>query len=160
LYKGTKSMMEKIPDLEFKYVKKSYNIFASKFKEMIFQEESFLLPIVLYIFNEDDWLAIAKESDAFGYCLMEPKEEWVPKRESFENKEIDDEAAIDLSSKHLPFGGGYLTIKEANNILNSLPLEITFVDKNGLFKYFNDITESSEMMFVRTPSSIGRNVAN
>ena len=38
-------------------------------------------------------------------------------------------------------------------------MEITFVDKNGLFKYFN-IVESSEMMFIRTPLSIGRNVAN
>src|SRR5699024_7522003 len=28
------------------------------------------------------------------------------------------------------------------------------------FKYFNEITKSSEMMFVRTPTSIGRSVAN
>ncbi len=29
-----------------------------------------------------------------------------------------------------------------------------------MFKYFNEITEASEMMLVRTPISIGRNVAN
>ncbi|MDW0117536.1 PAS domain-containing protein [Sporosarcina thermotolerans] len=44
--------------------------------------------------------------------------------------------------------------------MNSLPLEITFIDKQGLFKYFNEMTEASEMMLVRTPSSIGRHVAN
>ena len=37
----------------------------------------------------------------------------------------------------LPFGGGYLSLKEANLILNHLPFEITFIDKNDLFKYFN-----------------------
>lgn len=163
LYKGTKSMMEKISDLEFKYIKKSYDLFERKFKDMIFQEESFLLPIALSIFSEDDWLAIANESDAFGYCFVEPKEEWMPKRESFgegksANKEINQ--AAELENKHLPFGGGYLTIQEANQILNNLPLEITFVDKNGIFKYFNDKVKSSEMMFVRTPISVGRIVAN
>ncbi|MFD1848872.1 DUF438 domain-containing protein [Oceanobacillus bengalensis] len=163
LFKGAKRMMEKIPDLEFKYVKKSYDVFESKFKEMIFEEESFLLPIVLSIFNEDDWLAIAKESDAFGYCLTRPVEEWVSADKLFvedEDKEIDSASDVNPLPKHLAFGGGYLTIQEANNILNNLPLEITFVDKNGFFKYFNEKITSSEMMFVRTPSSIGRNVAN
>lgn len=50
----------------------------------------------------------------------------------------------------MKFGGGYLTPEEANLILNSLPLEITFIDKQGLFKYFNEMTEASEMMLVRT----------
>ncbi|RKQ35632.1 DUF438 domain-containing protein [Oceanobacillus halophilus] len=160
LYKGTKRMIEKIPDIEFKYVKKSYDILESKFKEMIFQEESFLLPIVLSIFNEDNWFDIAKESDAFGYCIVEPEEKWEPTQDNSNiNKEIS-AADSESSVEHLAFGGGYLTRKEANHILNNLPLEITFVDKNGIFKYFNDKIESSEMMLVRTPSSIGRNVAN
>ncbi|MCF3943701.1 PAS domain-containing protein [Oceanobacillus alkalisoli] len=51
-------------------------------------------------------------------------------------------------------------MKEADIILNNLPLEITFVDKNDIFKYFNEKVEAADMMFVRTPSSIGRNVAN
>src|SRR5690625_5517132 len=29
-----------------------------------------------------------------------------------------------------------------------------------MFKYFNKMVEASEMMFIRTPSSIGRNVGN
>src|SRR5699024_2672100 len=44
LYKGTKQMMEKIPNIDFKYVKKSYDLFESKFREVLFEEESFLLP--------------------------------------------------------------------------------------------------------------------
>src|SRR5690625_5147299 len=60
----------------------------------------------------------------------------------------------------MAFKGVFLTVKVADHIFNNLPLEITFVYKTGFFKYFNDRVKSSEMMFVRTPSSIGRNVAN
>lgn len=165
LFKGTKSMVGRMPDLELKYVKKSYELFESKFKDMIFQEEAFLLPIVLSIFNEDNWLAIARESDAFGYALIEPETEWMTEQalsveDADESKKTDNETDVDQLSEHLTFGGGYLTIHEANNILNNLPLEITFVDKNGIFKYFNEKVASTEMMFIRTPSSIGRQVAN
>lgn len=45
-------------------------------------------------------------------------------------------------------------------IHDKLPIEITFVDKNNVFKYFNTITESSDMMLVHTPTPIGKNVAD
>lgn len=161
LFKGTKMMMERITDLNFKYIKKSYHLFESKFKDMMFQEESFLLPIILSIFNENDWLAIARESDTFGYAIIEPDADWIAKREFLEEDTNENNIAdANQSLQHLAFGGGYLTTMEANTILNNLPLEITFVDKNGIFKYFNEKVASSEMLFVRTPSSIGRNVAN
>jgi len=160
LYKGTKQMMEKIPNIDFKYVKKSYDLFESKFREVLFEEESFLLPIVVSLFNENDWLAIANESEAFGFAVAEPEGEWMPKRDSLEEKIDLNNDENEASQSHLAFKGGFLTVKEADNIFNNLPLEITFVDKNGFFKYFNDRVKSSEMMFVRTPSSIGRNVAN
>ncbi|MBU5467842.1 DUF438 domain-containing protein [Virgibacillus sp. MSJ-26] len=160
LYKGTKQMMEKVPNIDFKYVKKSYDLFESKFREVLFEEESFLLPIVVSLFNEDDWLAIAKESDAFGFAV-EPEGKWMQNLASLEEKtDLNNEKKAAASQNHLAFKGGFLTVKEADNIFNNLPLEITFVDKNGFFKYFNDRVKSSEMMFVRTPSSIGRNVAN
>lgn len=160
LYKGTKRLMEKLPDLDFQYVKEAYDSFEKACRDMIFQEETFLLPIVLSIFREEDWLAIAKESKAFGFAVN-PKAAWIPdsklSKDTEETAEQKDESSY---PEHLRFGGGYLTLKEANNILNNLPVEITFVDKSGIFKYFNEICEASEMMFVRTPLSIGRNVAN
>ncbi|WP_138419399.1 DUF438 domain-containing protein [Aquibacillus sediminis] len=156
LYKGTKRMMEKIPDVNFRYVKEAFEDLEQACKDMIFQEEYFLLPITQSIFKEADWLAIAKESNVFGYAVEEPQLDWIPEPES-EGATKDENDTRD--TEHLRFGGGYLTINEANHILNNLPLEITFVDKNGIFKYFNELVESSEMMFIRTPTSIGRNVA-
>lgn len=160
LYKGTKTMLERIDHIEFKYIRQTYDLFASKFKEMVFEEEAFLLPLIVSTFNDDDWLAVVKESDAYGYCFGEPKEKWVPEQEIRVKEADETNEAKDSQAESLPFGGGFLTIHEANQVLNHLPLEITFVDKNGLFKYFNERVGASEMMLVRTPSSIGRFVAN
>lgn len=57
-----------------------------------------------------------------------------------------------------PFGNGYLSIDQANMILNQLPMEITFVNKDNIFQYYNDHCPTSEMIFKRTPSQIGRHV--
>lgn len=157
LYKALKGQINQFPDLDFKHVRKTYDTFEKEFKEMIFQEEAIFLPVLQTIFHENDWLSIAEESYAFGYSLIEPGEEWGPKSEE---EEINKTNSTVPTDKNIPFGCGYLTVEEADHILNNLPLEITFVDKNSVFKYFNNMTKASEMMLVRTPLSIGRNVAN
>ena len=57
-----------------------------------------------------------------------------------------------------PFGYGYLSVTEANLILDHLPMEITFVNKDDIFQYYNASVPADEMIFKRTPSQIGRNV--
>lgn len=167
LYQAVKRQIVQLADENFTLFRKRYDTFEKKFKEMIFQEETLILPILQAIFNEDDWFAVANESGPFGYAIIEaPIDKWIPKSEKItadtdESKDMDKVVSDTPTTQNLVFGGGgYLTAEEAQLILNSLPLEITFVDKNDLFKYFNEITEASEMLLVRTPISIGRNVAN
>ena len=183
---------------------------------MIFKEEAILIPLLLSLFSQDDWLAIAKDSSEFGYAIIQPDKEWVPSRVKFgeqgENGELagagrgaqaqnegpaqasadapagagqgsnpasgpaansgtgptdkpsSTSAANSTTSPapnpeaNLPFGGGYLSLKEANLILNHLPFEITFIDKNDLFKYFNTSMAIENKLFPRVPSAIGRHV--
>lgn len=49
-------------------------------------------------------------------------------------------------------------MEQANLILNQLPMEITFVNKDDIFQYYNDAAPFEEMIFKRTPSQVGRNV--
>ncbi len=56
------------------------------------------------------------------------------------------------------FGNGYLSVEQANLILNHLPLELTFVNKDDIFQYYNDSHPVEDMIFKRTPSQIGRHV--
>src|SRR5699024_6282051 len=125
---------------------------------MIYQEETFLLPVVLAYFKEDDWLAIAKESEAFGYAMIEPEEDWIVKREHAVEKKDSPIDEASMATTHIPFGGGFLTTKEANYIWSNLKVEITVCYKHGVFKYFNYKVSASELMFIRTSSSIGRNI--
>ena len=51
-----------------------------------------------------------------------------------------------------------MSVEQANLILNHLPMEITFVNKEDIFQYYNDSVPAEEMIFKRTPSQVGRNV--
>ena len=75
---------------------------------------------------------------------------------SFKPKEKE-EQTFNRDSQQ-PFGHGYLSVAEANLILDHLPMEITFVNKDDVFQYYNDSVPADEMIFKRTPSQIGRNV--
>ncbi len=154
-YLGIKRRIEQFPNTNIKFIKKRYLDFQAMFMNMIYEEEAILFPIVLAIFKDEEWKAVAVESEAFGYAMIDVEEVW---KAADEQQKISEHS--NGSEEHFRFGGGYLTTEEANLILNNLPLEITFVDKNNVFKYFNEMTEASEMMLVRTPISIGRNVAN
>ena len=212
-----KGLVDQAEDASVAQVLATYQAFVQEFKDMIFKEEAILIPLLLSLFSEDDWLAIAKDSPEFGYAIIQPDKEWAPSRVKFgeqgENGELApgqagrgaeaqnegpaeasadapagaDQAgstakpvansAADSTAKpatnsvadstaspapnpevDLPFGGGYLSLKEANLILNHLPFEITFIDKNDLFKYFNTSIAIENKLFPRVPSAIGRHV--
>lgn len=55
------------------------------------------------------------------------------------------------------FNTGVLKVNEISEILNNLPIDITFIDKDDLVKYFS---EGKERVFPRTKAIIGRNVSN
>ena len=121
-------------------------------QEMFVKEESILIPMVTEAFNEDDWIAIADEMDEIGYCIVEPLEKWKPVRQK-EEVDITEEA-----KGRLKLGTGSLSHKELDLILNKSPLEITFVDKDHIVKYYDNGPE--EKLLARTPSAIGRDMLN
>ena len=54
------------------------------------------------------------------------------------------------------FGHGFLSVEQANLILNQLPMEITFVNKDDIFQILQMMPPFEEMIFARTPSQVGR----
>lgn len=124
--------------------------------EMIFKEENILFPMVLDTLAEDEWVKILDESDEIGYCLIEPKSNWRPTKVNVEKMPM---GKVELPSKdgNIKFDTGILSFEEINGMLNTLPLDISFVDKNGVVKYF---TQGKERIFPRTKAIIGRLVQN
>lgn len=127
--------------------------------EMIFKEENILFPMVLETLSEDEWLEVLKASDEIGYTLIEPFRNWKPIKVDMEDKtkeQVEQENTI-LNQGYITFDAGYLTQEEVNAMLNTLPLDITFVDKDGAVKYF---TQGKERIFARPKTIIGRLVQN
>jgi hypothetical protein len=60
-----------------------------------------------------------------------------------------------MSVKTLRFETGSLSKKEVEAVFDSLPIDISFVDKEDRVKYFN---KAEERIFVRTKAVIGRKV--
>ena len=129
---------------------------VTRVEEMIFKEENILFPMVLDTLNEDEWLKIAKESGEIGYCLYEPKLEWKPVRVNVEEK-VQSQGDEPIDSGYHKFETGILSGEEIEAIMNTLPVDITFIDKDGIVKYF---TQGKERIFPRTKAIIGRLVQN
>jgi DUF438 domain-containing protein len=126
----------------------------NKVKEMIYKEENILFPMAADTLSEDEWARIAGDSLEIGYCLVEPVSKWKPANENVLQKV---EVKAPEPPDHIRFDAGILTPEEANAMLNTLPFDITFVDRDNAVKYF---TQGKERIFARPKSIIGRKVQN
>lgn len=129
-----------------------------KIREMIFKEKNILFPMSIDNLTEDEWVKIEQESDGIGYCLVAPKGKWTPKRIDVEIKEeMKSEESKEDVKGYVKFDTGILSFAEINAVFNTLPFDITFIDKDDIVKYFS---QGKERIFVRTKAVIGRNVQN
>jgi hypothetical protein len=129
---------------------------ANRVIEMIFKEENILFPMVLETLAEDEWLKIVEESAEIGYTLVEPKGQWKPVKTNVE-EQVAEQGQQPSNNGYIKFDAGIMTPEETNAMLNTLPVDITFVDKEGAVKYF---TQGKERIFARPKTIIGRQVHN
>lgn len=125
-----------------------------KITEMIFKKENILLPMLLENLTQDEWKRIADESGELGYCLIDRVPTWVPAAEKEAEQTVRQEAA---APGVIALPTGVLKTEELVRILDTLPIDITFVDKDDTVKYFS---QGAERIFPRTKAVVGRKVAN
>jgi len=117
-------------------------------EEMIYKEEQILFPMCLDTFTEINWYEIYMQSDSIGYCLYAPSVEWKPDSTPLETKFASDSSKIELST-------GSFTKEELEAVFTSLPLDLTFVDKDDNVRYFS---HGKERIFERSKAILGRKV--
>jgi len=118
--------------------------------DMTVKEEEILFPMSMDALGETDWYQIRKQSVEIGFCLYDPPTEWTP--EGMEEQGIN-EAQREGGNIQLPSGG--FTAEELLAILNTVPVDMTFVDRNDKVKYF---TQGSERIFQRNRAILNRDV--
>ena len=117
-------------------------------EEMFYKEEEILFPMALEKLSESEWHDIYLQSGEIGYCLYDPAVEW-----HTESKEEKPGKAVTPDKIQLPSGS--VTVEELTAILNTIPFDLTFVDKDDTVRYF---TQGSERIFDRNRAIIGRKV--
>ena len=158
--KSILSALEKVKSpIVFDEIKELVN----QVNEMIFKEEQIMFPMVLDNFTRDEWLEIELASAEIGYTLIESVKRWDPKTDSTSKKsnDVDSVSSSEISTVQkdsatkILFDAGSLTAEELNSILNTVPIDMTFVDANNRVKYF---TQGKERIFPRPITIIGREV--
>ena len=118
-------------------------------EDMIFKEEQILFPMCMDTLSEQEWWQVHNQSLEIGFCLFDPTDEWMPSGETTVSGEgVNDEGRIQLPS-------GSMTPTELNAILNTIPFDLTFVDKDDTVRYF---TQGRERIFDRNRAILGRKV--
>ncbi len=124
---------------------------AERIAEMIYKEENIMLPMLLEVLTGEEWKHIADQSGEIGCCLIPEPPAWSPKQGNAPVKAAAGQAA-DVT---LPTG--YLSVQDLGAMLDTLPVDITFVGKDDTVRYFS---QSRERVFPRTKAIIGRKVTD
>jgi DUF438 domain-containing protein len=112
-----------------------------------FKENTILFPTALQVITDEEWKEIRNEFDEIGYCCFTP-----PHLTATLRKEREEVTARKGMAQ---FETGTLSKEELEALLDSLPIDITFVDKEDCVKYFSN---AEKRIFVRTKAIIGRKV--
>ncbi len=118
--------------------------------EMTIKEEEILFPMLMDKLSDGDWYEIQRQSLEIGYCLYDPQVEWKP--EGIEPENIN---AAQKEGGHIQLPTGGFSAEELMAILNTVPFDVTFVDRNDKVKYFS---QGSDRIFQRNRAILNRDV--
>lgn len=137
---------EKIHDEKWQ---EDLNKVLTRAEEMVYKERNILFPICAENFVKEEWFRIYH--DLKDYETIFTKENGVWKEaesHTFEKPNLSEEKIV------LPTGS--FKLEELIAMLDTMPLEITFVDKEDINRYYNDVEETK--VFKRPLMSLGRKV--
>lgn len=140
-------------DME-KFIGDQLQPFIAEVDGMIFKEEKILFPTSQEKLSVQDWVEILKESERIGFGFIESPQETQALIAELQKAVIEEPRA---KEKFITLPTGELHIEELLSIFNTLPVDITFIDKDDTVKFFS---EGPDRIFLRTKSIIGRKVQN
>lgn len=118
--------------------------------EMTRKEEEILFPMALDTLTESDWYEISKQSLQIGFCLYDPPKEWKP---AWAKEDSVNE--LNKTGQNIQLPSGSFTVEELLAIMNTLPVDMTFVDRDDKVKYFS---QGKERIFQRNRAILNRDV--
>jgi DUF438 domain-containing protein len=144
------------PDSFVKRIAAVYEPLAKALCEMFYKEENILFPAALERLSTEEWLAVYAQGPEIGYAWIVPAETWarevsaagtaVPPAREQEKAPAQGLLRLDT---------GAMTLEELNRLINYLPIDITYVDREDRVRFFS---LGKDRIFARTAAIIGRKV--
>jgi PAS domain S-box-containing protein len=126
---------------------------ASSLAELLashfYKENGALFPMAIKVITEEEWVEIRDQFDELGYCCFTPDRAPSPAAAKAEPSRAQG------TSGAVQFETGSLSLAQLNAILDTLPVDVTFIDQDDRVRYFS---RSADRIFERTKAIIGRTV--
>lgn len=139
--------------------KQRLNAVLTRMEEMIYKESNILFPNCALNFTEEEWYQIYRDAKDYSECFGVRGDTWEA-AETYLHSNASE--ADTMSAEHAFAGGetrihlpgGSLTLSQLTAMLNTIPLEISFVDIDNINRYFNE----GPKVFKRPGMALGREV--
>lgn len=103
----------------------------ARVERMADKEKRALFPMCAVNFSEQEWRGIARNMHDYGDCLGVKAEIW-------EGAEQPAPVELETGEGEIVMPGGHLTLEQLIALLNTIPMEITFVDAADINRFFNE----------------------
>ena len=128
-------------------------------EEMIYKENNILFPICAVNFTEEEWMSIYRDSKDYADCLGVTKRTWAKAETQAAAQAAQRKTAAPVKTASAGEGevvmpGGHMTVSQLTALLNTIPMEITFVDADNINRFFNE----GPKLFKRPAMAIDREV--
>ena len=142
-----------------------------RIREMIYKEERILFPNCVRNFTIKEWYGIYRDSKDYPVCFGVEKAAWEEAETFFHSVEAGNREQSRKDSDYekgacqtgqmltdqqteIRMAGGHMSVEQLTAMLNTIPLEITFVDVENRNRFFNE----GPKIFKRPGMAIDREV--
>lgn len=136
-------------------------------EEMIYKEENILFPICAVNFQEEEWMQIYEDGKDYAPCLSTEPGTWKAAEQRPESGSPAGSGygssgtpslgmGLDLSKAEVVMPGGHMSVEQITALLNTIPMEITFIDDQNINCYFNE--SEGPKAFKRPKAALDREV--
>ena len=139
--------------------KQRLNAVLNRMEEMIYKESNILFPNCALNFSEEEWYHIYRDAKDYAECFGIRGDSWGAAEAHLTDTAstadtMSAEHAFTGSETRIHLPGGSLTLSQLTAMLNTIPLEISFVDIDNINRYFNE----GPKVFKRPGMALGREV--
>lgn len=102
-----------------------------RIEEMVNKEQNILFPICAVNFTKEEWMGIYRDAKDYIVCFGVEDVHW---------QEAEDQEIVRENSgkDEIVLPGGHMTLEQLTALLNTVPLEITFIDVDNINRFFNE----------------------